>query len=278
MSVIQRALDRADKKRRADAGAGSPPAAANTAASSGSASLSAVFHSLISAGIHSGVMERNKILPAIDDRKAVSAYKVLRTRVLHSMRAHRWQTLIVTSAGPGEGKTLTSCNLALSIANDVNQSVILVDLDLQRSTLASYFGLEVDKGIGDYLTGRAEIEDIVYSPKGLDRILIIPNRETIANSSDLLASPRMRTLLDWVKSPSRGAGTAAVFDMPPVLVCDDVLAFSTHVDAVLLVVAEEITDRTALGRTAELLADCNLLGVVLNRSLEASGPSDYYYY
>ena len=177
------------------------------------------------ANIKSRVMEKNKILPAVSDRAAVGAYKMLRTRVLQRMRSNNWQSLIVTGAGPGEGKTLTACNLAVSISNDVNQSVILVDLDLQRSCLASYFGLSVKASIGDYLTGNASIEDIVYIPKGMERVAIIPNRDAVPNSSELLASPRMRELVKWVSDRDRAS--VAIFDMPPVLACDDVLAHLT---------------------------------------------------
>jgi Mrp family chromosome partitioning ATPase len=191
------------------------------------------------------------------------------------MRTNEWQTLIVTGAGPGEGKTLTACNLAVSVSNDVNQSVILVDLDLQRPSLASYFGLDVKASIGDYLTGQAQLDDIVYSPAGMERLVIIPNRESVSNSSDLLASPRMRALLDWLKT--QGPDTISIFDMPPVLACDDVLAFSPYVDAILMVVAEGTTDRNALARTMEMMGDRNLLGVVLNQTREKDSVGSYYY-
>jgi Mrp family chromosome partitioning ATPase len=235
---------------------------------------SGIFKSMAPAQVRSKDMERSRILPAVDDRAAVTAYKMLRTRVLQRMRSNDWHTLIVTGAGAGEGKTLTACNLAVSISSDVNQAVILVDLDLQRPSLASYFGLDVKASIGDYLTGNAQMEDIVYAPTGMDRIVIIPNRDPVANSSELLASPRMRKLLDWLKA--QGPDAITVFDMPPVLACDDVLAFSPYVDAILMVVAEGMTERSAVARTMEMIGDRSLLGVVLNRSREKESVSPYY--
>ncbi|HLT89996.1 MAG TPA: CpsD/CapB family tyrosine-protein kinase [Woeseiaceae bacterium] len=225
--------------------------------------------------VESKAMERNKILPAVDDQSAVTAYKILRTRVLQRLRSNGWRSLIVTGAGAGEGKTLTACNLAVSVSNDVNQAVVLVDLDLQRSTVASYFGLDIRASMGDYLLGHAQIDDIVYAPAGLERLVIVPNREPVPNSSDLLASPRMRTFLQWLQE--QGPETIVIFDMPPVLACDDVLAFSPYADAILLVVAEGKTERAALGRTMELLGERNLLGVVLNQSREKGSVSPYYY-
>jgi len=235
---------------------------------------SGLFRILSFASVEPVTMERNKIIPAVEDRAAVTAYKLLRTRVLHRMRSHKWRNLIVTGAGPGEGKTLTACNLAVSISKDVNQSVFLVDLDLQRPSVAKYFGLEADAGLGDYLNGTAEIEDIVYAPKDMDRIAIIPNRGPVENPSELLTSPRMRDLLKWLKG--QGGAPMAIFDMPPVLACDDVLAFYPSADALLMIASEGRTDREGLSRALDLLGDCNLLGVVLNRSRERSKVSPYY--
>jgi protein-tyrosine kinase len=195
--------------------------------------------------------------------------------VLQRMRSNDWHSLIVTGAGPGEGKTLTACNLAVSISGDVNQAVVLVDLDLQRPSLASYFGLDVRASIGDYLIGNAELEEIVYAPAGMERLAIIPNRDPVPNSSDLLASPRMRTLLAWLRE--QGPETITIFDMPPILACDDVLAFSPYADAILMVVAEGKTERSSLSRSMEMMGDRNLLGVVLNQSREKDSATSYYY-
>lgn len=271
-SSIQRALEAARQENEA-ARKGSTSrtmvgAARNLVDASG------IFKGFANVRLESETMEINKILPAIDDKRAVTAYKMLRTRVLQRMRTNNWHTLIVTGAGPGEGKTITASNLAVSISNDVNQSVILVDLDLQRPSLASYFGLSVEAGIGDFLSGDANIEDVVYAPTDMDRIAIIPNGERIENSSELLASPRMRELLQWLENQTQHS--IAIFDMPPVLACDDVLSFLPYVDAILLVAAEQHTKRTELSRAMEMLTDANLLGVVLNRSKEHYSVSTYY--
>lgn len=270
-SIIQKVLE-AEKRRNIGNRKEKPRSlaeAANTLVES-----SGILKGITRTELDSEIMEANKILPAVDDKKAITAYKMLRTRVLQRMRANNWRTLVVTGAGAGEGKTVTAINLAISISNDVNQSVILVDLDLQRPMLASYLGLSVDKGVGDYLSGATTIDDIIYAPKDMERIAIIPNTGPIENSSDLLASPRMRELLQWIES--QGDNTIAIFDMPPVLACDDVLAFLPYVDALLLVATERRTERSALSSTMEMLADAELLGVVLNQSREHHSGSKYY--
>jgi Mrp family chromosome partitioning ATPase len=235
---------------------------------------SGLFRILSFASVQTETMEKNKIIPAVEDKTAIAAFKILRTRVLQRMRAEKWNNLIVSGAGSGEGKSLTACNLAVSISRDVNQTVFLVDLDLQRPSISEYFGLDVKAGIGDYLAGDAKIEDIMYSPKNLDRIVIIPNREPVEGSSELLASPRIRDLLNWLKE--RAGHPLTIFDMPPILACDDVLAFYPLADALLLVASEGITHRDALSRAVDMLNGCNLLGVVLNQSKEHNKSSSYY--
>lgn len=236
------------------------------------------FQPLHTAPIDRDVMEDCLFVSEVEDRSALAAYKICRTRVLQRMRSNNWHSIVVTSTGPGEGKTLTACNLALSVSWDVNQSVLLIDLDLQRSKVATYFGFnpKVENGIGKYLMGQAEISDIVYKPEGLQRISVIPSFGIVENSSDLLSGPRMKELLAWIRQQSDD--TIVIFDMPPVLVDDDVLAFCPEVDAILLVVAQGKTDRSALEKATELLADANMLGVVLNRCDDKSSDNTYGYY
>jgi capsular exopolysaccharide synthesis family protein len=193
------------------------------------------------------------------------------------MRSNNWRTLLVTSVGAGEGKTLTASNLALSLSRDVNQSVVLVDLDLQRSKVAQYFGfdVEIDNGIGDYLNGNVEIPEVIYTPKGMERISVIPNREPVENSSDLLSGPRMKQLLEWLQQQSDR--TIVIFDMPPIMASDDVLAFCPEVDAVLFVATQGQTERDLLKKAMDLLGDNNLLGVVLNKSDDTRDRDAYGY-
>ena len=156
----------------------------------------------------------------------------------------------------------------------IDGSVVLIDLDLQRSTIASYFGLDTNASIGDFLTGETTIDEIVYTPTGMDRIAIIPNRAGVSNSSELIASPRMRQLLEWVNN--RGPNTVAIFDLPPILASDDVLAFAPYADAMLIIVSEGLTERNSLSRAMEMISDRNLLGVVLNQSREQGQVAPYY--
>jgi protein-tyrosine kinase len=224
------------------------------------------------ATVDAEAMERAGVLLQVDDRVAHRANRILRTRVQQQMQAQGWYSMAITAAGAGEGKTLTAINLAITLARDVSTWVYLVDLDLQHPKIASYLGMKFDKGVSDYLAGTAEFDEIVYSP-GVERLGIIPNAHPIEYSSDLLGSPRVRALCkalaDEVPRP------VVIFDLPPLLLSDDVLKFHPNVDCVLLVVSEGVTTRGVLERARETLQDMNLLGVVLNRSSEREDSAYY---
>jgi protein-tyrosine kinase len=219
----------------------------------------------------------NFILPQLQDAGALRAYKILRTRILRRLDANQWHSFALTGVTAGEGKTLTAVNLAIALAQDVNTWVALIDLDLQRPRIAEYLGMRSvrgEKGLSDYLQGNATFENIVYSPD-IERLVVIPNFQPMLGASEMLTSPRMSELMQSLEAetPRR----ILIFDMPPVLAADDVLAFAPQIDGLLLVVAEGTTDRTQLRRAKEVLAEMNLLGVVLNRSAERNDAAYYSY-
>jgi capsular exopolysaccharide synthesis family protein len=217
-------------------------------------------------------MERNCILLQIQDQAARRAYKILRTRVLQRLATNQWHSLAVTGTDSGQGKTLTAINLAIALAQDPNTSVFLVDLDLQRPQVASYLGMRYERGLSDYLVGTAQIEQIIYSP-GVPRLAIIPSAEPLEHSSDFLAAPRMLELVRVLEEEA--PRHVIVYDMPPLLMSDDVLTFVPSVDGVLLVVSEGVTARRALEKSKEFLDEMNVIGVVLNRSAERNDSSYY---
>jgi protein-tyrosine kinase len=223
------------------------------------------------------VLERNCVLPGVADPAALRAYKILRTRVMKRLEQQQWRSFGVTGLSPGDGKTLTSINLAITLAQNVNTWVFLVDLDLRRGQIARSLGItgsNGEAGLSDYLLGDASVDDIIYTP-GIERLAVVPNFQPIADSSETLMTTRMTELLQALEreTPRR----IIIFDLPPLLASDDVLAFAPQADSILLVVAEGSTGRAALESAKETLSEMNLLGVVLNKSAETS-ETDYYAY
>ena len=219
-------------------------------------------------------LRANRIISGFQNEPWVDIYRVLRTRVIRRLRRNNWKTLGVTSAKPGEGKTLTAVNLAVSIAMEPNYSVLLVDADLRRPSVHSLFAIETDRGLSDFLVSDIPIEELFIHPS-IDRVTILPCVSPSKTSSELLVTPKMIGLIQELKTryPSR----IVIFNLPPVLVGDDVVALAPLLDAILLVVEDGKTRSDELARVAELLEDAKLLGTVLNKSPQVDyRDTDYY--
>lgn len=216
-------------------------------------------------------LRRNRILTGRDHDDATSAYKILRTQVLQRLAASGGNTVAITSPGTGQGKSLTSINLAMSLAAKVDYTVLLVDLDMRRPSIHRYMGLTVEQGIGDVLIGKASLTDVLVNP-GIERMVVLPGKDRVHNSSELLASPRMAHLMTDLKTRYRSR--LIIFDLPPVLIGDDTLAIAPQMDAVLMVVDEGRTKKAEVTRSMQILKSSNVIGTVLNRSQES--VSDFY--
>ena len=212
-------------------------------------------------------LRERRVVPWDDNRSAVHAYRMLRTQVLQRARAHNLATIGVISSAHGEGKTLTAINLALSLAAEPNQSVLLVDLDLRRPSVARVLGLPVDCGLDAWFAGTAKIEDLWYGIEGVDRLFVLPTLTPVPQSSEVLAQPATRRMLADLKE--RDPGRLLIVDLPPALLSDDALTVSPQLDAVVLVVTEGRTRREDVSRVLELLGKTRVIGTVLNRSSES---------
>lgn len=204
------------------------------------------------------VMVANKYAPFID------AYKILRTQVKQRLQENGWNVVGVTSAGHGEGKTLTSVNLAVSLAMETTQTVLLVDSDLSDPSVHHVFGLKNCLGLTDYLLDDQPVEDLLIHP-GIERFVLLPAGRALSSSTEILTSPKMLDLVEELKYryPSR----VVVFDLPPLLHTADVLAFSPYTDALLLVVEEGRTTAEDLQRALALIKGSRpVLGTVLNKA------------
>lgn len=276
MSLIEEVMRRQAHERTAmpgslAAGAGGA-AAARVARPIPAPAPETVIQEYRTAAVDAEALERNRVLLRVQDVAVSRAYKILRTRVLHRMAANNWYTLGITGTSAGEGKTITAINLAIALAQDPNAWVYLVDLDLQRPQLGAYLGMSYEYGLTDFLTGQAQLEQVVYDI-GIRRLAVVPNASPVETSSEHLRSARMADFINALEGqqPRR----IVIFDMPPLNVSDDVLAFAPRVDSFLLVATQGVTARRTLANAKEVLSELNVLGVVLNRSTERN-ESPYY--
>jgi capsular exopolysaccharide synthesis family protein len=212
------------------------------------------------------VLRENRIVAATPGDERADLFRILRRQILQTLARNDQRTLAITSAKPGEGKSLVSVNLAVSLAMDVNQTILLVDLDLRRPKVHEYFSLPPGRGLPDYLAGKAELSDCLVRPAGFERLVVLPSHGHHPHSSEILSAPRMRNLAEELKS--RYQDRIILYDLPPLLATDDALGFLPQVEAVLLVVAEGDTRQPELERAMELLKGTNVIGTVLNRAHE----------
>jgi capsular exopolysaccharide synthesis family protein len=209
-------------------------------------------------------LREQRVISAFGPGPYTESYKILRTQVLQRLRDGGWNTLAVTSAADDEGKTLTAINLAISLAQEVNHTVLLVDADLRHPRVHRYFGLEDCRGLSDYLTDDAPLNELLVHPKGSQRFVFLPGGRPLAHSAEMLNSPRMTRLVEELKK--RYASRIVIFDLPPLLSAADALAFSPYVEAALLVIGEGQGKAEEVRRATELLQKTQLIGTVLTKA------------
>ena len=209
-------------------------------------------------------LQERRIISGFEQNAFTDAYKILRTQVLQRLREKGWNSLAITSPGINEGKTVTAINLAISLAMEVNYTVLLVDADLRHPSVHTYFGLGTEYGLSDYLTADKPLSELLIHPAEVPRFVVLPGGGPLANSSEMLSSPKMMRLVEELKTryPSR----IVLFDLPPLLSTADALAFSPYVDAALLVIEEGKTQAQDVKYAIGLLQGTTLIGTVLNKS------------
>jgi len=269
MSKLKKALEKAKEARH---GSESPYIAYGPGVEKGRSrprDINVTYSSTRVIDIDHRILKKNKILSLFQEHETSDQINVLRTQVLHKLKEIGGNSLLVTSANSGEGKTFTSINLAVSITKELDRTVLLVDTDLRNPALHHYdfandfFGVKITEGLSDYLMGRLEIPDLLVNP-GIEKLTILPGGRPLTNSAELLGSARMEELIIEMKNRYRG-DRVIIFDTPALLTCTDPLVYSHLIDGILLVVEVERTTPSDLKRVMELLKDRPVVGTVLNK-------------
>jgi protein-tyrosine kinase len=208
------------------------------------------------------VLEQNRILPALDNQGFSDAYSLLRTQILQVTRTRGWNTIMITSPGPQEGKTITAINLGISIARDPQHTALVVDTSLRDPRVQSFLGLDTDKGLIDYLLDDVPVQQLLINP-GIDKFVVLPGGRPLAASTEVLSSLQMSGLVKELKN--RYPDRYVIFDCPHLLGMPDALVFSNFVDGVILVARANRTSRADIQASLDLLENRNLIGLVMNR-------------
>jgi non-specific protein-tyrosine kinase len=206
--------------------------------------------------------EANRCICALPQHPESDHYRVLRTQIQHICDEREWRSIMITSSEPGEGKTLTSINLAFAFAKAYHQTVLLVDCDFRRQNIKNYLGLKSNVGLVEPLLGEVPLKETIIWP-GVEKLAIISGSRTISESSELLSSPMMNSMMREMRS--RYTDRYLFFDVPPILGGADALAFAPAVDGIILVVGSNGPSRKEIRKSLELIPEGKLLGVVLNK-------------
>ena len=215
------------------------------------------------------VLKKGKVISLFHDIDKIDQIKSLRTQILNQLNKVGGNSLLVTSANPYEGKTFTAINLGVSIAQELDRTVLIVDADLRKHPrhhkdfATDFFGTSMNKGLSDYLLGEAEIPQLLVNP-GIERLVLLPAGKPLLNSAELLGSPRMVKLVNDIRSRYTD-DRVIIFDSASMLNCADPLVLTRYVEGILLIVEEQRTTSEDIAKTMELLKDKPLFGTVLNK-------------
>jgi non-specific protein-tyrosine kinase len=219
-------------------------------------------------------LAENRVVCIAPDAPEIEYYKVLRTQIQHRCRPNGWNTVMITSVHPGEGKTLTSINLALTFAKAFDQTILLVDCDLKRQKIHKRLSCNSERGLINYLMDDTPVQDLIVWP-GIEKMTLISGGSTIRDSSELIGSPKMKDLVEEMKH--RYDDRYILFDVPPVLSGADAMAFAPLVDVVLMVVQARKTSMPDILKSLEMIPQEKFLGFVLNREKSRKDGYNYYY-
>lgn len=270
---LQKSIQKAKRIREASAQSISTRTSMQQMKEEGSGWVSPVYCDCRNVELNRKKAGLNRCLCVSLDAPELGYYKVLRTQIQHRCIENGWNTLMITSIQPGEGKTLTSINLALAFAQEFTRTVLLVDCDLKRQSIHKQLGFQGDKGLVDYLVDDVPLEDLIVWP-GIEKLTLISGGRSVPNTAELLSSPKMKTAVAEMKR--RYQDRYVIFDLPPLLSAADALAFSPLVDGILIVVQAERTRLPDIQEALDMVPEDKFLGFVLNR--QRAKMDGYYYY
>jgi capsular exopolysaccharide synthesis family protein len=210
------------------------------------------------------------------DRCASEQYRILRTKV--AQHGSSPQLLAISSPQTGDGKTVTAINLAAALAVKSGAGVLLVDADLRRSAIALKLGLPPSPGLRDVLQGRSLLEDAVIKVELTPNLYVLPAGEKGGNPAELFDGAAWQHLCRRLRTSFQ----SVVIDTTPVGVVADYELIQAQIDAVILVVRPDHTDRDRFYRALKLVSQDKLLGVICNCVPDSFGSrgsfQDYRYY
>ncbi len=209
------------------------------------------------------------------DSHVAEEYRRLKSMVLRETKADFLNTIMVTSSVDSEGKTLTAINLAVSLAQEIDHSILLVDADLRKPMIHEYLGIKYKYGLSDYLTGDIDVSEVLIKT-GIGKLAILPAGRRVENPVELISSKKMKSLIKELKQ--RYMDRYIIIDTPPILSFSEGISIGSYVDGIIFVVQEGRAQKKTIENSLNLIKGLNILGVVFNNTLSANLEGHYSYY
>jgi exopolysaccharide/PEP-CTERM locus tyrosine autokinase len=204
---------------------------------------------------------------------AAEHFKVLRGNIMHPADGRKIKSILVTSALEQEGKSMVSCNLAVSIAQSLDPYVLLIDADVRRPNVHNMLGLSKVKGLTDYLGSNEPLSEYLVKC-AIDKMTILQAGSMVRNPAEIMTSEKMKHLLEEARQ--RYEDRFIIIDSPPVNLAAETLILAQQVDAIVIVVRYGISDKNAIEEALSKLDREKILGMVFN-GFEVT-PRKYTYY
>ena len=202
------------------------------------------------------------------------AYRALRTKIVFSKHTGKISSLVISSFAPGDGKSFTSYNLCVTLAQH-KTNTLLVDADLRRGVLHNTFGVPKEPGLSNFLMGMARFEDIVYETH-VPNLSLVSCGSMMPNPSELLGSIQLKRFIEEM----RRRFDITIFDTPPLNAATDSVVLGTQVEGVVLIVRSDVTNRNVASQKLNLFDNvpADIIGVVLNGTESDLAHEGYSYY
>lgn len=292
MSIIEKALEKkAGEKANRKAEKGNPLAVGAEMETPKPANKTSLFQEAPVAlqserydlKIDMAVLEKNgMLLPDAAHSQLAEEYRLIKRPLLMNAfgegknKIQKANLILVTSSLPGEGKTFTALNLALSIATEREKTVLLIDADVAKSSISRLLGIEAKPGLIDLLENNAIRFSDVLLRTDIPNLTVLPAGRKHRHSTELLASDAMRRLAEEVSH--RYADRIVIFDSPPLLAATQGDVLASLVGQVVMVIEADVTPQYIVQESIRKLEGCDIVGCVLNKMKKGLGSGYYAYH
>ena len=279
MSRIEKALEKARQMRAAELATPAEAVRAETPAPA-PRPASPVQETAAACSRTVSIKGSNPMLATINDPHSPISeqYRKLKSTLVRMTNEDRFRNLLmVASAVSGEGKSMSAINLAISMAQEFDLTVLLIDADLRRPSIQNYLGLEASAGLSDCLLDDVDLADVIVRTD-IGKLSIIPAGREVSNPLELFSSKKMQELMAEIKH--RYNDRYVIIDTPPLLPFAETRTLGHLMDGIIFVIQEGLVPKASIQEAIEALKGCPILGVLLNNSTsftqESHGYGGYY--